>query len=391
MHHYDARHSQAILCVVLSIAMLVGCATTPGRDKPLSPVMAVAVAPDDGLIAVSTDASEIALFDRSPLSFRALLTTEGAKSKPAFEMMFQSPSLAFSPDAGTLVAAEPSGKVLGWDVRSRSQRFTVPFGERVSDVVFFPDGRRFITAGPSVVLWNSDKGDRVGTLQLPSGGTATSAAVSPDGQVILVGLSNGEIAIYSAATMDLAGVIKAHHCAVTGLAFAPDGRTIASCGGRYDPRLCEIPPGSPPVECIAGSPPKAQSQPASSGTLEVIGFLAQLLGAARGWQIVGAPTPVGATVGSGHTGSDGTMPPKHCGPRLAFSPDGRYLATVANVSSLSGEWDLVILDRAGHETNRIPGVYGCSVAFTPDGRYVVTGGLGAPQIWNVATGKKANE
>ncbi len=70
---------------------------------------------------------------------------------------------------------------------------------------------------------------------------------------------------------------------------------------------------------------------------------------------------------------------------VAFSPDGKTIATAAN-----GEPDLRLWDGAtGKEVRRLPSKYGFdSVRFFPDGKSLLTGGYGPIRIWDVDTGKE---
>lgn len=82
------------------------------------------------------------------------------------------------------------------------------------------------------------------------------------------------------------------------------------------------------------------------------------------------------------------MPSELCDPRIAYSPDGRYLATTALLSTLAGEMHVVVADVVQKRARTINGIYGCSIAFSADSKFVITGGLGAPQVWNLETGER---
>jgi WD40 repeat protein len=371
---------------LIASALLFGCASTPGRDRPLDPVMAVAVSPDNNLIAVSTDNQEVAYFDVSPFRFRSLLTPEGVKTRPKLSELFHSPPLGFSPDGKLLLAADVGGRVVGWDVESGSQRFSSIIESGVVDIAVLPDSRAFITAGPGAALWSSDTGTLIGTFELPPRTKATSVSVTIDGQAILVGLSSGDIAVYRSANRQLIRTWKGHQVSVTGLAFAPDGITLASSAGLYDPHLWRIASELQSEEAISNLDLTTTAVEASRSTQAVV-FLAWLLGTARGFQLVGAPT-LGAVPVSTATATAATRNSTQCGPRVAFSPDGRYLAATANLPILSGNFQVFLTDLKSKQTRTIAGIYGCSVTFTRDSKFLITGGLGAPVLWDVETGQK---
>jgi WD40 repeat protein len=368
---------------MIASALLFGCASTPGRDRPLCPVMATAVSPDSNFIAVSTDYQEVAYFDISPFRFRSLLTPEGVKTKPKLSGIMHSPPLAFSPDGRFLIAADVGGRVVGWDVGSSSQKFSSIIEPGVVDISVFPDSRAFITAGPGAAIWSIDTGSLIDKLELPTGMKATSVSVSPDGQAILVGLSSGDIAVYSSANRKLIRAWEAHQVSVTGLAFAPDGKTLASTAGLFDPHLWKIDSELRSAETAPNVDLKTTALQSSHST-QAVASLVWLLGTVRGFQIVGAPI-MGVPPGSAGLS---TVNSKQCGPRIAFSPDGRYLAATAHLPMLSGDFQAFLADLKSHKTRTIAGIYGCSVAFTRDSKLLITGGLGAPVLWDVETGQK---
>ncbi len=371
------------LVQIVAALSLFACASTPGREKPLGPVMAVAISQDNSMMAVTTDEHEVALFDISPLRFRSLLTAEDVKIKPKLDALFRSPPLAFSQDGRLLIVAGVGGQIVGWDATSGAQRFRSPIDNSVVDLVVLPDNSAFITVGHGVSIWATDTGNLIGVLELPHGVTATSVCTSIDGQAILVGLSNGDIAVYNSANRKLIRTFKVHQVAVTGLAFAPDGKSFASSAGLYDPRIWKIDENLQLSNVPTSNDLASTAAKAGSGT-QAVKLLAWLLGAARGFQLVGAPT-LGAPPASSPAARK-TSP--FCGPRVAFSPDGRYLASTAHLSLISGEFQLFLTDLKSNQTRTITGVYGCSVAFTRDSKMVITGGMGAPVLWSTETGER---
>jgi WD40 repeat protein len=268
-------------------------------------------------------------------------------------------------------------------------------GEGVLDLAFSPDGRAFVTAGPDVVLWSASNGARVAELPLPAGVQAMSVAVSPDGRVILVGLSNGNIAIYDAASRQLLRALEGHFAPVYGVAFSPDGTAFASTAGQYDPRLWkkdvtgEYVKGERDAVGAAAAAQPAQDQ------AQALGFLVWLLGAVGQMHVIGAP--LGAPpLGSGLEALLGTAPrklPKFCAPRVAFSPDGRYLASSASLmenpygSLVDPGMPVFLTDLQNGVTKTTGNLFGCAVAFTQDSRFLITRNtiLAAPTFWDVET------
>jgi WD40 repeat protein len=397
--------SQWLRAVILVVTVLVaGCGTTPGRDKPLDTIVEVVASPDGKLIAASTFYDEVVLFDFPPLNFKSFLTREGDRREtsrlrlPFAKQPFpnSSPALAFAPNGETLVAAGVRGNVIAWDVAFRREKFRVPVDVEVANVAFFPDGRAFVTAGPKAVLWDADSGARVTELELPSGAQAMSTAVSPDGRAILVGLSTGSIAIYDASSRRLVRTLQGHLAPVYAVAFSPDGAAIASTAGEYDPRLWKKDPAG---EFGKGERAAGAAAAAAQGSVDQaqgLGIFVWLLGAVASVHTVGAPLgapPLGASA-EAQLAAAPTKIPNTCGPRVAFSPDGRYLAATTSIV-LSGYGDLfelkhkLFLIDLEKGATRMARFFVCALAFTPDSKFVMTGQfaleLAAPTLFTVET------
>ena len=390
--------------IATAAVLAAGCGTTPGREERLGITFEAALSPDGALLAASTMNDEVALFERAPLKFSAMLTRPGDRhvwgtgDKPPRPFpLFSSPLLAFAPDGGTLLAVGVSGQLVAWELPSRREKFRVPGGEGIHAVVALPDSQAFITAGPDVVLWSASDGGRLGSLPLPESTEATSVAVSPDGGVALIGLSDGRIAAFHLATRQLLRTLAGHERPVYGVAFSPDGSMFASTAGRFDPRLWKVDPKGEFSIAERFAPGAASAAETSTGAAQGLGLLVWILGTVAGAHVVGAPTmgapPVGSFAAARIAQAPHEVPePTACAPHIAFSPDGRTLAATGSFPGV-GQGSLVELGlqlfrfdlATGAAVNATNG--GCSIAFTPDSRYiVVTSGLeGAPVFRKVET------
>jgi len=370
---------------LIVLSLFLGCASTPGRDEALDPVMAFALSENNNQMAVSTVSQEIALFDIYPLRFRSLLTIEGKRIKPKLDQLFRSPPLAFSNNGQFLIAAGINGQVMAWDSRSGNLKFSNSIETGTLDLVVTPDDGEFITIGPNIALWHINTGKLIGTLKLPPGVTATTASIPKQGKAIFVGFSNGEIGVYSLTDRNLVRTFKAHQSAVTGLAFAPDGKTFASSAGLYDPRIWNIDANMDSITSIPNSDLTVSAAHETRKT-EAVKMLALILANVGSFHLVGAPTqgflPVSADPKSQNA--------QYCGPKVAFSPNGRYLASTGNMSLLStGEFQLFLTDLINNQTKTFS-IYGCSVGFSKDSKIVITGGLRSPTLRYTESGKKVS-
>lgn len=384
---------------LLVAGLLSACAGTPGREQPLGMVVSSAFSPDGKQLGVSTSEGEVALFDTQPLWFRRQLSRDADK-RPApkgysdmIAAVYRPQPLVFSPDGTRLAAVGVAENIVMWDIASGAEQFRVPANGTILDLAFFADGRKLLTAGPQVLIRSTSDGKQLGQIPLGAGTTATAAAVSSEG-LLLIGLSTGEIALYDGTSLQLLRTWKAHQAPVTGLAFGPDGKSFASTAGGYDLRLWKkdgagsFDHGAPPVTAADAAESLANAQGA--------GAFLWLLGTIRGFQIVGAPTmgapPVVTGADSLFAKAARTIPP-HCGSRVVFSANGRYLASTANlmlcpdcIGTLSPAFMLFVTDLETGKTVTARDT-GCTVAISPDGRIVATGTAGKPQLRDSATGE----
>jgi eukaryotic-like serine/threonine-protein kinase len=246
--------------------------------------------------------------------------------------------VAFSPDGKWL--ASMSVETSGWVVRL----FDAADGKRVRtfdgggySLSFTPDGRRLVSGG---TVWDVETGQRVFRLASGAGG----ASFSPDGRR-LAGLRGKEVVVWDAATGQELAVGRGHTQDVRRVAWAPDGRSVAS--GAYE--LYQ------------------------EGEVKV--WDAQT-GRER-FTLRGAR---GAVSG------------------LAFSPDGQRLAVASDDLKV---WDVAL----GHEARTLPGFVAMntadhsSVLFTADGKRLLGAGYtgwNEPQkhaerqlkVWDAASGRE---
>ena len=293
-------------------------------------------------------------------------------------------SVAYAPDGRTLAVAEgpndSPGTVTLWDVATRRLKATLEGHERaVFSVVYSPDGKTLASAGGdgSIRLWNAETGES--RYELSGLGGVTELAFSPDGSLLASAGEGKFVTLWDVATGAEAGRLTGLDGRARCVAFAPDGRTLASGGGVIDNNNSTGP----------GAKGEVKLWDVATRTLG-----GSLEGHARAVLAVKF-SPDGATLASG--GLDATIrlwdvPTgrlrlarggfPNCVQSLAFSTDGRLLAW-----SGRGDGLVSLLDPCtGSEAVRLVGhgavVHG--IAFAPDGRGLATGGSDKTiRLWDV--------
>jgi WD40 repeat protein len=168
-----------------------------------------------------------------------------------------------------------------------------------------------------------------------------AVAFSPDGATVVTGGDDQLVHTWSAENGAAMDVLKGHQAAVTALVFAPNGELVSAAGD----------------------------------------------GAALAWSL--APEwKLERTIGTGNAGSPLTDRVN----ALAFSPDGKQLATGSGEPSRGGElklWDVI----SGELVRDFPKVHSDSVLsleFSPDGKFLASGAADRmARVTDVATGNIA--
>jgi RNA polymerase sigma factor (sigma-70 family) len=221
---------------------------------------------------------------------------------------------------------------------------------------------------------------RFGTQRFRHSDLVTAVAYAPDGKLIASAGQDRVIRLWHPATGKEAARLPGHKDFVYGLAFSPDGKTLASAGRDATVLLWD-------VEKVGR--PEAQPR-------KLDGF--------KGPVLTVAFAPDGATLATG--GDDGAIvlwdaatgkETKRFGEkrgrirRLAFSPDGKVLAAAHLTGDFSKQVGALHLwDPASGEHVRQVGadqktIY--SLAFAPDGKALASGEDDGPKVWDAATGK----
>jgi RNA polymerase sigma factor (sigma-70 family) len=212
---------------------------------------------------------------------------------------------------------------------------------------------------------------RLGTLRLRHGGHVSAIAFAPDGKILASGGGDDAVRLWDPRTGIQIRALLGHADRVCSLAFAPDGKTLASAGANdRTVRIWEV---------------------ATGKELRVLKHAESLTSVA--FRPDGKELAVGTWRDAIHVWDPATG--KHLrtltGHRqrisaLAYAPDGKTLASAGWEDRTVRLWDV----GTGKEIRRF-GHTGCqahTLAFAPDGKVLATGGGGAIILWDVRTGRE---
>ncbi|HEU4596717.1 MAG TPA: serine/threonine-protein kinase [Pyrinomonadaceae bacterium] len=269
----------------------------------------------------------------------------------------------------------------------------------VRRAVFSPDGRLLVSGGEDqqVIVWDFPRRERLKTLTDHTG-LVNAVAFSPDGKWFATGSDDQTVIVWDAARLEKAVVLREHTDPVLSVTFSPDGRLLVSAskiaivsetGGWKKVR--ELPSeysygnhvfleNSRRLADITGRTwDLATGQKVRDAQEEWFGNWVAISPDGTRWVSVDA----GGNVKFVDLARQKSLAARHThhdhGRSVAFSPDGRLVATAAE--------RVVLWDAATH-AKLVPLEYESivwSVAFSPDGRWLVsTHGDGAILAWDVA-------
>ncbi|MBV9469038.1 MAG: WD40 repeat domain-containing protein [Abitibacteriaceae bacterium] len=200
------------------------------QHERLSPITALAYAPDGTLLATGAQDQTIRLWQMPQGTLWRRITAHDDRIT----------ALAFSHDGELLASGSFDKAVKIWDVHTGTLLHTLLQPERITALAFARMGHILAVAcwDNTVRLWDIPEVTKVGLEPVwtwPQTETEPeSLAFSPDGKLLATGSWDRIIRIWDMRRLKVLHTLRGHTSGVTALAFSADGKTLASGSGSED-------------------------------------------------------------------------------------------------------------------------------------------------------------
>ncbi len=303
-------------------------------------------------------------------------TGEGT-GRASVNAMLGTGCLAFSPDGGVLGTVDRQGTLSLWDWKAGKLLYSLSPG--LCSLAFAPDGKRFVARDRSgaVARWDVQCG--YSEFRLANKKCAQregrSIAFAPDGATVAAAV-DGAVYFWDQETGKELRHWDANPVAVTALAFAPDGKRLATAGVDGAIRVWDLTSGKD-IHAFGSE---------QAGSVNALFIRGQRLAVQHGFAVSSVPSVVdeehakaAAIVQLWNFGAAGQTPatqattfPPHW---MLISPDGAYVALAA----VDGGAMTLFSPSSGKELRRVgkSGEYYSAFpeAFSDDGKMLASTGL----------------
>ncbi len=289
-------------------------------------------------------------------------------------------AIALSPDGKRVATVggkpnPPSGFANVIDIETKKELFSTRFTRPVTSVGFSPDGRLMALAGrdATALLVDATTGAVVLTLKLDG---PAHVAFAPDGKSVATATDSKTIQLWEIPSGVEKAKLRGGPAQVSGVAFSPDGKSVAVVGVTTDERT----PGVVTVwDMVTQLPLRLQGGPiqpqsvafAPDGATIAVGGVG---GRIRQWELPGGHLKPSAIQTSGAVNG------------LAYAPGGGILASALGIGAEDGIvrlWDAA----SGKEIGVFSGHSGIcrAVAFSNDGKKLLSAGAARSlKMWDVS-------
>jgi WD40 repeat protein/DNA-binding SARP family transcriptional activator len=317
---------------------------------------------------------------------------------------FNQNAFAVSPDAKYVLVGDQDGTTHLYETGSGKEVRTIKGNGSVESVSFSPDSKMMLIGDWATRLLDVQTGEEI--RRLPPTDVPIAAVFSPDGNSVLLGAGLGSVRVWDIRPRPEFPIFKGHTDAVNGVAFAPDGKYLAT-GGNDGVRLWNAQTGQP-LRVFSDTHSVGYGVKFSSDGRYLLS--GNYVGIASLWDVetgvevqrfILTPTVQvfsvdfspddkfilaggsdRATAGALSIAEARSIPtgdvtlrlnihaPDSLVTRVTFSPDGQYILTAHGNPSAARLWDA----KTGQEIRQFPGHTGWvnGAAFAPDGQTIAT-------------------
>ncbi|MBX7104501.1 MAG: WD40 repeat domain-containing protein [Gemmataceae bacterium] len=282
------------------------------------------------------------------------------------------------------VALAAARDILIWDIGEGKLAATLKGAAGPTrSIAFNPAKKWLLSSGEDRVVrvWDVDKAQEAFNLGVMSA-TVECVAWSADGELAAVTTGEGGLVVWNiTARKKLVDLRVMTGGAALGVAFAPDGKSLAVCGERAA-RLIALPNPNDPADAAGAI---RRSFEGAGGHNDLVNCLTF---SSDGKWLATAGRDLSIRIWDVSTGQVARTLIGHqeAVEAIAFSPGGAMIASVGQ-DQIVRLWDLDPVKPLAVMTGHVGPVFAMAVA--PDGRQVATGGADkALRLWEVATGKE---
>ena len=271
-------------------------------------------------------------------------------------------SVSYSPDGKYITSGSRDETIKIWEVvTGECIRTLTGHTSLVKSVTYSPNGKYLATGSwdKTIKLWEVETGECIKTLTGHTG-YIESVAYSSDGKYVTSGSYDKTVKLWETATGNCIKTLSGHTDIVRSVSFAPNGKYFASNSNDETIKIWEVATGNC-VKTLIGSESISSVSYSPDGKY----LVSASVGAAKLWEV-----------------ASGNCIKTLSGGRIAYSPDGAYLAIAyARITILkvpTGE----CIKEIGDDSSTV-----YSVAYSPDGTYLTSASLTGVKLWEAQSGK----